>query len=65
MKSILCKGIINPGEMLSFLESVSRVLYNRSTKSRCPKLPEACMYFSEKVVLKIDQISYVLQNYYS
>lgn len=61
MKSILCKGI-NPGEMLSFLDSVSRVLYNRSTKFKCSKLPEACMYFSEKVVLKIDQVSHVLQN---
>lgn len=48
MISILCKGIINIGETLFFLHSVSRVLYNRSTKSGCPKLPEACMYFSEK-----------------
>lgn len=65
MKSILCKGIINPGEMLSFLDSVSRVLYNRSTKSMCPKLPKACMYFTEKIVLKIDHVGHVLQNCYS
>lgn len=64
MKSILCKGIINPGEMVSFLDSVSRVLYNRSTKPRCPKLREACMYFRDKLILKIDQVSHVLQNCY-